>query len=110
MLTYSKIGILVLYPLVTFVLPFLTFGTILGDLKEGTNVGGSVTGLVSVNMVLSFTLLILSLYFVYQSYKSQLFKKGADGNNKATVSDYFAIVFAAFVLVEILTTLFKSLT
>lgn len=107
MYKFSKISILVLYPLVSLVLPLMTFGVLGTQLASGTSSSGSVSTLLNVNTLATIALLVLAIYYGYRTYKMQLFKKGDDGKNKATVSDYFAAAFTVFIIGGVLSNLLK---
>ena len=107
MYKFSKIGILLLYPFVSLVLPLLTFGVLGSQLASGTSGNGSISTLLSVNTIVTVVLLVLAIYYGYQTYKMQLFKKGEDGKNKASVSDYFATAFTIFIIGGVLSNLLK---
>ncbi len=109
MYKFSKIAILVLYPFITFILPLLTFGVLGSQLASSTSGNGSFSTLLGVNTLGNVVLIVLAIYYGYTTYKMELFKKGEDGNNKASVSDYFAAIFATFIIGSLLSNLLKSI-
>lgn len=108
MYKFSKIGVIILYPLISLIFPILGFAIIGTQLATNNSLdGGSISSLVNVGTLFSLVLIVLALIYSYQAYKQHLFKKQPDGTRLAKTSDWFAAIFSALVIAGFLQNLLK---
>ena len=101
MYSFSKIGLLILWPIVTFLLPLVLLSSLVfGLVSDRTGVATDLSIATSVNLLATLLLCILAGIYLYQIHKKMLFKVQPNGSRLAKVSDYFAIIFAFFVLAK----------
>jgi hypothetical protein len=111
MYKFSKIAVIILYPVLKLVLPIFLLGTLGFSLANGGKGGVGILGpSVLISGLLSVVLLIFALYYIVYATKHKLFSKKADGKRDAGVADYFAMFFSILAIVDVASNLFKMLT
>ena len=106
----SKIGILILYPVLKLVLPLFLLGTLGLSLSNGGKGVGLLGPSVLISGLLSVVLLIFAVYYIFYATKHKLFSKNSDGKRNANVADYFAMFFSVLAIVDVASNLFKMFT
>lgn len=105
----SKIGILILYPALNFLLPLFIFGTLGLQIFQEGQVGSGLASSVLISSVLSVLLFVFIAFYIFYIIKNKTFSKQPDGKRKAGVSDYFAVIFSALAIQSIVSNLLKLL-
>lgn len=110
MYKFSKIAVIILYPVLKLVLPIFLLGTLGFSLTNGGNGASSILGpSVLISGLLSVVLLVFAIYYIFYATKHKLFTKNADGKLDAGVADYFAIFFSILAIADVASNLFKLL-
>lgn len=99
MYQFSKISILILYPLSLVAVPLSLFGVAFEP--------KALSMIIMSNSLIFIFLVVVSLYYLYKVYRMKVFKKGVDGNMQAKVSDYFSYIFSWLIIVSLVSNLFK---
>ncbi len=105
----SKVGILILYPVLNIVLPVFLFGMLGLRVFQGWQVGSGLASSVLIGSVLSVLLFVFIAFYIFHIIKNKTFSKQADGKRKAGVGDYFALIFSALAISNVVSNLLKSL-
>lgn len=110
MYKFSKIAVIILYPVLKLVLPIFLLGTLGFSLANGGDGAGGLLGpSILISGLLSIGLVIFAIYYIFYATKHKLFTKRADGKRDAGVADYFAMIFSIMALVDIGSKLLKLL-
>ena len=105
----SKIGVLILYPVLQLALPLFILGTLGFQTAQDKSVGSSLASMVMISTLLSILLFVFVAFYVFYIIKNKTFSKQPDGKRKAGVSDYFAVIFSALAISGVLSNVLKLL-
>lgn len=110
MYKFSKISLLILYPVISLLLPILFFGTLFFSISNADKEYAGVSIAILVSTIASLILIILASVYAFQAYKTKLFALQPDGTRLARVSDYFAAAFATFIFGNLISNLLKLIS